>query len=89
MKEKKIYHSRISDKILNNTESLEQFFKLFNNENLSDNYIYFKEYLNKELPEFSHDEILKFDFFFTKLKEIYEWHNIHEFMAAMEFEERK
>jgi hypothetical protein len=89
MKEKKIYHSRISDKILNNTESLEELFGLFNNDNLLDNYNYFKEYLSKELPHLTHDDILKFDYFFSKIKEIYEWHNIHEFMAGIEFEERK
>jgi hypothetical protein len=49
----------------------------------------FKEYLGKELPDFSNEEILKFDMQFHKLKKIYEWHNVHYLLAALEFELRK
>lgn len=49
---------------------------------------YFKEFLKKELPEFSEEEILKFDKHFHKFRKIYEWYGSEYFLNAMEWEVR-
>lgn len=49
---------------------------------------HFKQFLKKELPEFSEQEILKFDKYFYKLKKIYEWRDIEYFLAVIEYEIR-
>jgi hypothetical protein len=49
---------------------------------------YFKEFLKKELPEFSEEEVLKFDKHFQKFRKIYEWYGAEYFLNAMEYEVR-
>lgn len=49
---------------------------------------YFKEFLKKELPEFTEKDILKFDKHFQKFKKIYGWHGVDYFLTAMEYEAR-
>lgn len=49
---------------------------------------YFKEFLKKELPEFSVEDILKFDKHFQKFRKIYEWYGAEYFLNAMEYEAR-
>ena len=49
---------------------------------------WFKEYLKIELPEFSEEELLKFDKYFYKLRKMYEWHDLHHFLSAIEYELR-
>lgn len=49
---------------------------------------YFKEFLKKELPEFSDEDILKFDKHFQKFRKIYEWYSVEYFLTAMEYEVR-
>ena len=50
--------------------------------------VYFKEYLKKELPEFTEEDILKFDKHFQKFRNIYEWYGAEYFLTAMEYEVR-
>lgn len=50
---------------------------------------YFKEFLKKELPELSEEDILKFDNHFHKFRKIYEeWKGVDYFLTAMEYEVR-
>lgn len=49
---------------------------------------YFKEFLKKELPEFTEEDILKFDKHFQKFRKIYEWYGAEYFLTAMEYEAR-
>jgi len=49
---------------------------------------YFKEFLKKELPEFTEEDILKFDKHFQKFRKIYGWHGAEYFLIAMEYEAR-
>lgn len=49
---------------------------------------YFKEFLKKELPEFTEKDILKFDKHFQKFRKIYEWNGAEYFLTAMEYEVR-
>lgn len=49
---------------------------------------YFKEFLKKELPEFTEEDILKFDKHFQKFRKIYEWYGVEYFLTAMEYEVR-
>ena len=49
---------------------------------------YFKEFLKRELPEFSEVEVLKFDKHFQKFKKIYEWYGSEYLLTAMEYEAR-
>ena len=48
----------------------------------------FKEFLKKELPEFSEEDILKFDNYFHKFRNIYSWNGADYFLTAMEYEVR-
>jgi len=48
----------------------------------------FKEFLKKELPEFTEEDILKFDKHFQKFRKIYEWDGAGYFLNAMEYEAR-
>ncbi len=59
-------------------------YKEFNNR-----FIAFKETLKKDLPEFTTEEILKFDSLFHKFKAIYEWYGASYLLAALEFEQRQ
>lgn len=49
---------------------------------------YFKEFLKRELPEFTEEDILKFDKHFQKFRKIYEWRGAEYFLTAMEYEAR-
>ena len=49
---------------------------------------YFKEFLKKELPEFTEEDILKFDKHFQKFRKIYEWYGAGYLLTAMEYEAR-
>jgi len=49
---------------------------------------YFKEFLKRELPEFTEEDILKFDKHFQKFRKIYEWCGAEYFLTAMEYEAR-
>ena len=49
---------------------------------------YFKEFLKKDLPEFSEEEVLKFDKHFQKFRKIYEWYGAEYFLNAIEYEVR-
>lgn len=49
---------------------------------------YFKEFLKKELPEFTEEDILKFDKHFQKFRKIYGWYGAEYFLTAMEYEVR-
>lgn len=49
---------------------------------------HFKEFLKEELPEFTEEDILKFDKHFPKFKKIYEWYGAEYFLTAMEYEAR-
>lgn len=48
----------------------------------------FKEFLKMELPEFTEEEILKFDKHFHKFRKIYEWYGAEYLLTAMEYEAR-
>lgn len=48
----------------------------------------FKEFLKKELPEFTEEDILKFDKHFQKFRKIYEWYGAEYFLTIMEYEVR-
>lgn len=48
----------------------------------------FKEFLSKEFPEFTEEEILKFDKYFQKIKKIYDWYGSEYLLAAIEYESR-
>lgn len=50
--------------------------------------IHFKGFLKKELPEFSNEDILKFDKHFQKFRKIYEWRGAEYFLTAIEYEIR-
>ena len=49
---------------------------------------YFKEFLKMELPEFTEEDVLKFDKHFQKFRKIYEWYGAEYFLTAMEYEAR-
>ena len=49
---------------------------------------YFKEFLKKELPEFTEEDILNFDKHFHKFRKIYEWYGAEYLLTAMEYEAR-
>jgi hypothetical protein len=49
----------------------------------------FKEMLSQDLPDFTHEEILKFDRFFHRFRGMYEWIGVGTFLTALEFELRK
>jgi hypothetical protein len=49
---------------------------------------YFKEFLKRELPEFTEEEVLKLDKNFQKFRKIYEWYGAEYFLTAMEYEAR-
>ena len=49
---------------------------------------YFKDFLKRELPEFTKEDILKFDKHFQKFVKIYEWYGAEYFLTAMEYEAR-
>jgi hypothetical protein len=49
---------------------------------------HFKEFLRRELPEFTEEEILKFDKYFQKFRKIYDWYSAEYFLTAMEYEVR-
>jgi hypothetical protein len=49
---------------------------------------YFKEFLKEELPEFTEEDVLKFDKHFQKFRKIYEWYGAEYFLTAMEYEAR-
>ena len=51
---------------------------------------FFKAYLAENLPELTIEEILKFDSVFQKFKKtVYEMYGYHDFLAAIEFENKK
>lgn len=50
---------------------------------------HFREYLKRELPEFSEEEILRIDLHFHKIKKIYEWYGSMDLLVALEYENRK
>ena len=45
----------------------------------------FKEFLKKELPEFSEEEILKIDKHFHTIRKIYDWYGAEYFLTAIEY----
>lgn len=49
---------------------------------------YFKEFLKKELPDFTEEDILKFDKHFQKFRKIYNWNGCEYFLVAIEYESR-
>lgn len=48
----------------------------------------FKEVIKEKLPEFTIEEILKFDEYFYELKSLYKWYGVNRLFAALEFEKR-
>lgn len=49
----------------------------------------YKNYLNENIPELTLFEILKFDKFYHKIKDIYSWVQFDYLLMAIEFELRK
>lgn len=94
---------RISDKVFQETKTLEDLVNLMaytkDGRMYADvgepkhfilRYQMFKEMLEKELPEFTIEEILKFDEHFYKFKEIvYSWYGSDKMLTCLEYEERK
>jgi hypothetical protein len=50
---------------------------------------YFKEVIKNELPEFTMEELLKFDEHYDKVQKLYKFSGFHYLFAALEFEQRK
>ena len=48
---------------------------------------YFKQMLERDLPEFTLEEILKYDKFSYQLKKIYDWHNVEYLLTAIKLED--
>ena len=48
----------------------------------------FRKFLKTKLPEFTEEELLKIDMYFFNLRDIYEWHNVHNLFTALEYEHR-
>lgn len=49
----------------------------------------FKEVIERDLPNFTWEEILKFDEFYHDLKKVYDWHGVDYLLKAVEFEIEK
>lgn len=90
---------RISEKIFNNLQSLDDLITKMGTtkdgykisgvgevDDFKSRMVSFKDFLKKELPEFTEEEILKFDKYFQKFRKIYEWHSVEYFLTAMEYE---
>lgn len=92
---------RISDKVFEQTKSLEDLVNLMayavDGSMYADvgepkqfilRYKMFKEMIEKELPEFTIEEILKFDEHFHKFKDtVYAWHGYDRMLTCLEYEE--
>jgi len=49
----------------------------------------FKEVIERELPEFTIEEILKYNQYYHKLRALYEWNGYYYLFCALEFELKK
>ena len=92
---------RISDEVFNKTKNLEELVNKMGTtkdglkiSGVGD-YISFKSRLDtfkqviaRDLPELTIDEILKFDSFSHKLRELYGWYGIEYLLSALEYEQR-
>ena len=93
---------RISDKIFEETKSLEDLVQLMaydkdgcsnaeigNPTHFLNRYQMYKEKLKKDLPEFTFEEILKFSKYFHELKDsIFCWGSFDSYLTCLEYEER-
>ena len=84
---------RISEGAFRNLKSLDDLITKMNNTGDPDDFKlrlkHFKEFLKKELPEFSEKEILKYDRHLQKLRKIYDWKGAENFLIAIEYDARE
>ncbi len=90
--------NRISKKVLENLKSIDDLIDLMkfyghnqnskeeNREIFKSQLSQFKTFLEKEFPELTIEEILKFDSLFQRFKKIYDFSNHYNFLTAIEFE---
>ena len=91
---------RISDKVFEETKSLEDLVQLMAYDKDGRNYYdigepkqflarykMFKEMIQRDLPEFTFEEILRFDEYFHKFKDaVYAWHGSDRMLTCLEYE---
>lgn len=93
---------RISEKILNETQSLEELVEkmgttkdgrklsgMDDTQDFLNRFQMFKEMLQRELPDFTTEEILKVVNNIRNIMKIREWYNADYFLDCLEFEIRK
>lgn len=91
----------ISDKVYNELESLDDLiYKMShtldgreihgvgNIEAFKQRFDMFKEFLKRNIPELTFEEILKFHEYHEKFRSIYEWCNVEYLLTALEYETR-
>jgi uncharacterized protein (DUF433 family) len=86
------YCGRISEDVFKTLNSLDDLIEIIelrksgcNFKEILKNY---KEYLNKDLPQFTMEELLKIDKYYSELRKMYDWYDSYDLLTAIEYEVR-
>lgn len=94
--------NRISDKVLDELDTLDDlWYKMTDGgkinysgigscEEFKNRFYFYRQYLQKELPELTEEEVLRFDEIFHKFKKaVYSFYGFDHYLAALEFIKNK
>lgn len=83
---------RISEDVFKTLNSLDDLIEIIERRKSGSNFkeilTNYKEYLNKDLSQFTMEELLKIDKYYSELRKMYDWYDSYDLLTAIEYEVR-